>query len=49
MHKRTKTATTQAYQIITKHTQHRSKLIMYMITLLYKYILHNHSHTTKKT
>ena len=44
-----KTVVTQTYQIITKHTQHRNKLIIYMITLIHKFILYSHSHTIKKT
>ena len=32
-----KTVVTQTYQIITKHTQHNNKLIIHMITLVYKY------------
>ena len=43
-----KTVVTQTYQIITKHTQHRNKLIIYMITLIHKFILYSHSHTIKK-
>ena len=43
-----KAIVTQTYQIITKHTQHRNKLIIYMITLLHKSILYSYSHTTKK-
>ena len=34
-----KKVVTQTYQIITKHTQHRDKLIIYMITLIHKFIL----------
>ena len=37
--KERKTVVTQTYQIITKHTQHRDKLIIYMITLIHKFIL----------
>ena len=43
-----KTVVTQTYQIITKHTQHRNKLIIYMITLIHKFILYSYSHTIKK-
>ena len=46
--KERKTLVTQTYKTITKHTQHRNKLYIYMITLIYKYTLYNHSHMTEK-
>ena len=38
-----KAVATQTHQIITKHTQHRNTLIIYMSTLIHKYILYSHS------
>ena len=42
------TEVTQTYQTITKHTQHGNKLLIYIITLIYKYILYNYYYYTHR-